>query len=996
MIEATRDKRHEESDLHFCGFHNLMSVRVQNILLVSSLYDSFILEEEGLLTELLTSEYVDLHLSSAPRVARASTAAEALSYIKSRPVDLVLTMPRLAEMSLPDFAKAVKEIHPEMPVIVLAGENRELARHPELVGCPHIDRIFVWNGDAKILLAIVKFVEDQLNVEFDTRNGDVRVIILVENSVRFYSSYLPLIYEEIVKLTHALIAEGINPMHRLLRMRARPKILLADTFERAWELYEQYRDNILGVVSDVRFPKDGRLDDQAGLELVRRIREQTPLLPVLIQSSDAEHAEAARRLHAYFLNKNSRSLLLDLRAFLLGYLGFGEFIFVTPDGREVARAGDMVAFEQALASIPDDSLVYHARNNHFSNWLMARTEFGLAARIRPRKVSDFPTTAEMRQYLLDTLVEFRERAQSGVITDFSPARLDTPMAFTRIGSGSIGGKARGLAFINALIRRHELRHRFDGVRIAVPRSAALGTEVYDEFLDNNGLRRIVTQDLDDAAVARAFTEARLPDAVLRDLTALLEQIHCPLAVRSSSLLEDSHGQPFAGVYTTHMIPNNHHDWQMRLDQLSTAIKLVYASVFFRGARRYLELTGRHSEEEKMGVILQEIVGCPHGDRFYPTFSGVARSYNYYPIDPMSPEEGVAEVALGLGKTVVEGGQSLMFSPAMPQMLPQYPDTKTLIEHSQRQFYALDLSHPAVYPSPDANANLVQFDLATAEADGTLDPVGSVYSPENDRIYDGVHREGMRVVNFAHVLKSGLFPLADILRVLLEVGREGMACPVEIEFAVKMGVRPMEFGFLQIRPIVSRHGGEDVDLETTDAAQAVCYSPQALGDGHFTDIRDVVYVRPETFDKGKTREIAAEIAKLNETLVREKRHCVLIGPGRWGSSDRWLGIPVTWEQISSAQLIVETTLEDFIIAPSQGTHFFQNLTSFGIGYLTVHQMLKEGFIDWDWLATQPRVYESEYLRHVRSQAPLDVILNGRLRQGAVFKPGVWAEMRRQRT
>lgn len=996
MANVIHDARHEETDLHFCGFHSLMAVRVQNILLVSSLYDSFILEEEGLLTELLTSEYVDLHLSSAPRVARASTAAEALDYLKSRPVDLVLTMTRLAEMRLPDFAKAVKEMHPELPVIVLASENRELARRPELVECPHIDRVFVWNGDARILLAIVKFVEDQLNVEHDTRYGDVRVIILVENSVRFYSSYLPLIYEEIVKLTQALIAEGINPMNRLLRMRARPKILLADTFEKAWELFTRYGDYVLGVISDVGFPKNGRLDEQAGLELVKLIREKSPLLPLLIQSSDARHEAPARELQAYFLNKHSPSLLPDLRTFLLDYLGFGDFIFSTPDGREVARAGDMASFEQALAAIPDECLLYHAKNNHFSNWLMARTEFALAARIRPRKVSDFTTIEEIRRYLLDSLAEFRERAQSGVITDFSPARLDTPIAFTRIGGGSIGGKARGLAFINALIRRYELRHRFENVRIAVPRSVALSTDVYDEFLTANKLHRVVNSGMHDAAVARAFSKARLPDAVLRDLTALLDQIRCPLAVRSSSLLEDSHGQPFAGVYTTHMIPNNHQDWQTRLEQLSLAIKLVYASVFFHGARRYLEIAGRHSEEEKMAVIIQEMVGSPHGDRFYPTFSGVARSYNYYPIDPMSPEDGVAEVALGLGKTVVEGGQSLMFSPALPQMLPQYPDANSLAAHSQRLFYALDLGHPAVYPAPDASANLVQLDLAAAEADGTLEPVGSVYCPENDRVYDGVHRPGTRVVNFAHILKSDVFPLAEILRLLLEVGREGLACPVEIEFAVDMSAKPVQFGFLQIRPIVSRRGDEEIELGEIDPKHAVCFSPQALGDGYFSDIRDVVYVRPETFDKAKTCEIAEEIARLNETLMRERRHCVLIGPGRWGSSDRWLGIPVTWEQISSAQLIVETTFEDFIITPSQGTHFFQNLTSFGIGYLTVHQILREGFIDWNWLATQTRVYESLYLRHVRAVAPLDVVLNGRLRQGAVFKPGVWARMRRERS
>jgi DNA-binding NarL/FixJ family response regulator len=988
MAEAVHDEQREAPDLHFRGFHNLMPCRVHNVLLVSSQYESFILEEEGLLTELITSEYVDLNLSQAPRVSRASTGKEALEFIKSRPVDMVITMTRLGQWNLPDFARAVKEIRPDMPVVVLAGENRELARHPELARCQDIDRIFVWNGDAKILLAIVKFVEDSLNAEHDTHYGDVRAIILVENSVRFYSAYLPLIYGELVKLTQTLMAEGINPMHRLLRMRARPKILLAETFEEAWALYSKFRDYMLGVISDIRFPKNDRLDDRAGLEFIRRIREEAPHLPVLLQSSDSRHAKAARKLHAFFLNKQSPSLLHDLRAFMLGYLGFGDFVFVLPEGDEVGRAHDLATFEQAVATVPDESLVFHASNNHFSNWLMARTEFALATRIRPRKVSDFATLGELRQYLLDTLAEFRERIQSGVIADFAPNRVDMPMAFTRIGSGSIGGKARGLAFVNALIRRYDLRHRFEGVRVAVPNSAAIGTDVYDEFLEHNRLRKLVARDVGDERVATAFLAAELPEAIFSDLTAFLKRVRYPLAVRSSSLLEDSQGQPFAGVYTTHMIPNNHPDLDVRLDQLCSAVKLVYASTFFRGARRYLGAAGRHAEEEKMGVILQELVGSAHNGRYYPTFSGVARSHNHYPAGQMRPEDGVANVALGLGKTVVDGGQSLMFSPRLPHVLPQFPTTRDLLASSQRDFYALDVSHPAVYPTPDANANLILAGLDVAEADGTLAPIGSVYSSENDIVYDGVLRDGPRLVSFAHVLKSDLFPLAEILRLLLEIGRSGMACPIEIEFAVDMSAKPMEFGVLQIRPIVSGEGCGDVELGQTDPGHAVCFSPQVLGDGQIGGLHDIVYVKPAEFDAGRTREIAAELAQINDGLLRDGRPCVLIGPGRWGSADRWLGIPVTWEQISAAQVIVEAALEDFVVTPSQGTHFFQNLTSFGIGYFTVQPSLREGFIDWEWLAAQPAVAETGLVRHVRLAEPLDVVLNGHTREGVVFKPGAW--------
>lgn len=985
MVESGTSTQREEPDLHFCGFHQLMPHRVENLLLVSSLYELFILEEEGLLNELITSEYLDLSLSHAPRVSRVSTGQEAIEFIQSRPVDLVITMAALVQRSLPDFAKAVKEVRPDLPVVVLAGEPRELARRPELSASPHIDRTFVWSGDAKILLAIIKFVEDYLNVEHDTRVGDVRVIIVVENSVRFYSVYLPLIYAEVVKLTRSLIAEGINVMQQLLRLRARPKILLAGTFEEARELYSKYSDNLLGVVLDVRFPKDGKLDDEAGLQFLRLIRRDSPHLPVLLQSSNVSFAKVGAELGASFLNKQSPSLLRDLREFLLANLGFGDFTFAMPDGREVGRAHDLQSFEELIKRVPDESLVHHARSDHFSNWLMARTEFEMAARIRPRKVTDFGTVAELRAYLLAALAEFRERSQSGVIAEFSPRRLSLPVGFTRIGGGSIGGKARGLAFVNALIRRQNLRHRFGGVHIAVPSSTAIGTDVFDAFLDENDLRAFVMQETGNDEIASAFLKAKLPRDIYADLRAFLREVQYPLAVRSSSLLEDSPDRPFAGVYSTHMLPNNHPDLAARVGQLCNAIRLVFASTFFVSARRYIEATGRHIDEEKMGVILQEVVGSQHNGRFYPTFSGVVRSYNYYPTGRMKPEDGVAAVALGLGKMVMDGGQALIFSPAAPDLLPQFPTTKDLVSLSQREFYSLDMSQPNVYPTPDGNANLLKPALSVAETDGTLGPIGSVYSSENDAVYDGIYRDGTRLVTFAHVLKSNLFPLADILRLLLDMGVDGMACPIEIEFAVDMDTRPMEFGFLQIRPIVSHEESEAASLENVDVADAICHSPLALGNGRMSGIRDIVYVKPETFDAGRTRQIAAELAQVNDGLIQADRKCILIGPGRWGSADRWLGIPVTWDQISSAQVIVETTLEDFIVTPSQGTHFFQNLTSLGIGYFTVDPLTKRGFIDWEWLDSQVAVQETKFVRHIHLATQLDVRLDGRHRLGVIFSP-----------
>ncbi len=966
------------------GFQDLMPKRIEHLLLVSSLYESFVLEAEGLLPELISTAYVDLQLTHPPRVTRVPDPAEALEIIESQPVDMVLTMTGFRGMSLLEFAEAAKQIRPDLPVVVLAEEEREITRQPEIRTCRSIDQLFVWHGDARLMLAIIKLIEDRLNAEHDTRVGDVRVIILVENSVRFYSAYLPLIYTELLKLTQSLMAEGINLMHRLLRLRARPKILLAETFEDAWELYGKFKDNVLGVVSDIRFPRDGSLDGEAGLEFTRRIRREAPYLPVLLQSSDPSFAAAAAEVGACFLNKQSHGLLQDLRNFILSNLGFGDFVFKLPNGAEVGRAHDLRSLEDALHHVPDASLDFHAGHHHFSNWLMARTEFELAARLRAKTVADFENIQKVRAYLIQMLGEFRARSQTGVITDFEPGRFDVATHFARIGGGSIGGKARGLAFINALIGRHNLRDGFPGVRIAVPRSAVVGTDLYDAFLDQNHLRGLASGEYTDEQIVRSFLDAEFPARVLEDLTAFLRLVRYPLAVRSSSLLEDSQDRPFAGVYATHMIPNNHPDLAVRRDQVCDAIKLVYASAFFRSAHRYLEATGRHSEEEKMGVILQELVGSQHGDRFYPTFSGVARSYNFYPSSQMVPADGVASVALGLGKTVVEGGESLMFSPAHPQVLPQFPTIADWLAGSQRKFYALCMDRPEVYPSADGNAHLVHLELDAAEEDGTLAFVGSVYSPENDVIYDGIHRTGLRLVTFAHILRTELFPLADILKLLLDIGREGMACPVEIEFAVDMSSKPMTFGFLQIRPIITREEFADVDLEHVDAAGAVCYSPDALGNGRICDVCDIVYVKPDTFNTSHTPRIAEELARVNEALRKEDRLCLLIGPGRWGSSNNWLGIPVTWDQVSTARVIVETTLQDFVITPSQGTHFFQNLTSLGIGYLTVDHTVNKGFVDWDWLRGCPPVRETDHVRWVRVGEPLDIRIDGRSQCGVVLK------------
>ncbi|NOX59619.1 MAG: histidine kinase [Planctomycetes bacterium] len=985
MTPLTNQASRDDLNRYFCGFHTLMPFRVEHVLLVCSLYESFVLEEDGLLSELITSEFLDMNLSQAPRVSRVSTGQEALQFLDIQNVDLVITMTRLGDLSVVALAEAIRENHKALPIIVLADEPRSIMRQPGIKDGSAVDQVFLWDGDTKILLAIIKFVEDQLNVEHDTREGNVRVILLVENSIRFYSSFLPLIYTEVMKLTQALIADSVNMMHRLLRMRARPRILLAETFEDASNLCERYGDNLLGLISDVRFPRNGELDSHAGLELASRVRAKYPHLPVLLQSSDPAYAAAADELGVFFVRKKSRNLMRRVREFLLNNLGFGDFIFKMPDGSEVGRAQTVLELEEGIARVPGEALSFHANHNHFSNWLMARTEFDLAARLRTSQVSDFQNIDQMREHLVRELSEFRARSQTGVITDFSPRKFDVTSSFTRIGSGSIGGKARGLAFVNALLRHHSLGRKFEGAKVFVPNSATLGTDVFDTFLDENSLRGFVAEDVTDARITQMFLAAKLPREIYKDLTAFLRFVRYPLAVRSSSLLEDSHGRPFAGVYETHMVQNNHPDISVRLDQLCDAIKRVYASTFSQRAKQYLEATGRNVEQERMAVILQELVGSNHKNRFYPTFSGVARSYNFYPQGNLTSAEGIASVALGLGKTVVEGGQTLMFSPAHPEVLPQFPTTKDLLANSQRKFFAVDTSHPEVYPTDDAAANLVLLDLEVAERDGTLAPVGSVYSSENDRVYDGIRRAGPRLVTFAHVLKANAFPLADILSTLLQLGSEGMAGPIEMEFAVDMSTTPMEFGFLQIRPIIVHEEFSDVGLDEVDRDSLICFSDRALGNGKVDGITDVVYVKPDAFDNTQTRDIAADIAHINDGLQQEERTSILIGPGRWGTADRFLGIPVTWEQISSAQLIVETNLKDFCVIPSQGTHFFQNLTSLGVGYLTVDPHIGDSFVNWKWLEQQTALKETKYTRHIRFDEPVQIRIDGRNQRGIICQP-----------
>ncbi|MBI5865734.1 MAG: histidine kinase [Planctomycetes bacterium] len=971
-------------DWRLVRFPHLMPRRIERILLVSSAYDSFILEEDGLLTELIFSEYTDLGLTHAPSVTRVSTGEEAFEELRRHPYDLIITMLRLVDMDLKRFGREARQINSIAPIVLMVSNVAELARlddRREDLGC---DAIYVWHGDAKIFLAIIKVMEDRWNVEHDTREGGVGVIILVEDSVRYRSSILPIMYSELVNQTRSVMLDGINRMHRQLRLRARPKILVAETFEEGMQLYQKFREYIFGVVSDVAFVRDGAPDPEAGIRFIRELKQDNPDLSALLQSSDLSNREKARELQTSFLHKRSTSLLHDVREFMLANFGFGDFVFRMPEGREVARASDLRDMARVLRDVPAESLAHHARRNHFSIWLRARTEFVLARKLRPKKITEFGDVEGLRRYLISELEDVLRRNRRGVVEDFDAGKFDLHTSFARVGGGSLGGKARGLAFMDAMLMRHQVDRAFEGVRVYVPRTVVVGTDVFEEFLDGNHLRSQGLYTAKDEWIRSAFLKAELSSEVVEALRAYLNISRYPIAVRSSSLLEDSQTHPFAGVYDTYMIPNNHPDDRVRLDQLCDAIKLVFASTFYSAARKYLESTPHRIEEQQMAVILQQIVGTRHESHFYPNFAGVMRSYNFYPFGHMRPEDGVASVGLGLGRLVVEGGEALRFCPAYPQVLPQLSSPRQFLATSQRGFYALDLSRTEFDVAGDPNAAVARLPLEQAERDGTLALIGSVWSPENQCFYDGISRPGPRAVTFAHVLKSDVFPLAPIIHRVLELGRSGLSGPVEMEFAVNLASEPKEFAILQMRPYGVGGDFEPVDIAEIPDEMLCCSSPQSLGNGVIAGIADVVYVIPETFDPMRTREIAREVAEFNERLRASGHSYLLIGPGRWGSSNHSLGIPVTWAQICAARIIVETSLSNFSVDPSQGSHFFHNLTSLGTAYMTINPKLKQGFVDWAWLAEQPVAAEGAFVRHVLLEIPVEARIDGRTSRGVVLK------------
>ncbi|MCP4630120.1 MAG: hypothetical protein GY850_42410 [bacterium] len=971
----------EEFDPSFKIYHELMAKKVRDILLVSTPYDAWIMEEDCRLSERIIHEYRGLNLSNPPRFTWVATAEEALAALENTNFDLVITMLHLADMDAFVLGRAIKKKDPDLPVILLthsalpADESSRVFTQP-----PGIDRTFVWAGDTDILVSLVKSAEDWMNVTHDTESAGIRVILYVEDSPVYISSLLPVLYRELVTQTQSVLEEGLNEEHRMLTMRARPKILVARNFEEAAEFYETFEPYVLGVISDVRYPRRGKLDDNAGVAFLKKVKKDRFDIPLLLISSESTNAEKAATIPASFVDKNSPSLIAEVRSFFLKQLGFGDFIFRMPDGRVTARASNTRSLEKLLHNIPEESFRYHTSRNDFSRWLFARTEILLASKVRPIREDDFEDSANHRQYLISIIQARRSRRQKGVVVNFEAGEFDLDTEFFKIGKGSLGGKARGLAFVSNLLQRlPEFHKKYEDVQILIPQTMVITTEGFDTFVEDNDLKGLSKSDDPDEDIAEAFCKAAFPQWIADDLKAYLAKITYPLAVRSSSLLEDAQFRAYAGLYWTYMLPNDFPDLDIRLAQLINAIKLVYASTYFQNPKAFSRRVGQRTEEEKMAVIIQQLVGERYTDHFYPAISGVAQSHNYYPFSKMQPEEGIATIALGLGKTVMEGEKALRFSPKYPQILPQRTTVDDILENSQRFFFSLKIGGPNIELGINEDVNLAKREVGDATEDQPMKMLASTYIPEEHRMRDTTSIPGYRVLTFAQVLKYDLFPLADLLSDFLGIGADGMGCPVELEFSVNWPTeqnRKPEFALLQLRPMTARAELGQVEISPSDVSRAFCHSHHALGNAEKTDMADILYIKPDTiFDAARTPDIAREIGELNAGLLQQGKKYLLVGPGRWGSADRWLGIPVSWTEICGVGAMVETSSPELKSEPSQGSHFFHNISSLGINYVTVSNS-GDDFLNWDWLTSLPIANETEFVAHVNLGEPFVLKVDGR--------------------
>ena len=972
----------EDFDPRFKIFHELMARKIRDILLVSTPYDAWILEEDCRLSERIIHEYRGLNLSNPPRFTWASSAQEALAALDKQKFDMVISMSQLADMDVFTLGDEIKKRAPDLPVVLLAHDALPPPARECLQGFSRpsgIDQSFVWSGNTDILVALVKSAEDRLNVEHDTEYAGIRVILFVEDSPIYISSLLPVLYKELVGQAQAIMEYRLNEEHKLLTMRARPKILVAESFEEANQLFEKYEPNVLGVISDVRIPRNCVLDENAGVAFLEKIKKERFDIPLLLVSSEPSNAQKAQRIPASFVDKNSPSLHAEVRSFFVDQLGFGDFVFRKPDGREIDRAPSLRQLEEKLRHIPEDSFVHHYTRNDFSRWLFARTEIMLAQKVRPLRDEDFKSVEDHRQYLVSLIKSWRQRRQRGVVANFDASEFDMDTEFLKISKGSLGGKARGLAFVGNLLQRLPAIHKkFKDIKIFIPQTLVITTEGFDIFVEENNLRELAKSDAPDEEIAEAFRNADFPQWIAEDLKIYLDSVKYPLAIRSSSLLEDAQFRAYAGLYRTYMLPNDHPDLEVRLEQLISAIKLVYASTYFQDPKAFSKRVGHRTEEERMAVIVQQLVGERYGDYFYPAISGVAQSHNYYPFAKMKPEEGIATVALGLGKTVMEGEKALRFSPKYPQLLPQRSTVEDILENSQQFFYALKMGgdHPELGILEDAN--LEKRDIEDADEETPVQLLSSTYIPDEHRIRDSSLMPGYRVLTFAQVLKYGQFPLAEVLSEVLALGQEGMGCPVEMEFSVNIPQgteRKPEFAFLQLRPMTARADLLQVEISNDEIARAFCTSTHALGNTEANNMADIIYVKPDDFDPGRTQQIARQIGELNSGLMKASRKYLLIGPGRWGSADRWLGIPVSWSEICGVGAMVEIASSQLRADPSQGSHFFHNITTLGITYATVSEDDSD-FLNWDWLKAQPVVNETEYVAHLKLDSPFILKADGR--------------------
>lgn len=971
------------------AFGELMQNRINKILIVCSNYDYYMLEEDGRIDERIFNEYTDLNLRYPPNFIHANSAKRAVKLMTEVKIDLVITWLDIGNYNAFETSKEIKGAFPEVPIAALSFYSSELRSKLQKGNKGIIDFVFHWNGNVDIFLAIIKLTEDRMNAKRDINQIGVKAILMVEDSLKFYSRYLPLIYKILLKQTHSFMSEGLNEHRSMMLMRGRPKMLLATTYEEGLELFEKYKSNLLGVISDVNYFKDGKRDPQAGFEFLKYVRSSQRYFPFLIQSSDSNNEARALELKGKFLYKHSETLGTDLKNYINKYFSFGDFEFWDPEQMKVLEVvKNLSELQKALKTVTKESIAYHAKRSEYSKWLKSRALFPLANLFSNVEYDDFEDVEQIRDFLIEAIRVYSIYRSRGVIVKFDKDKYDEYLGFARIGEGSLGGKGRGLAFIDSFLKRHKLFKKYADVNISIPRTVVISTEVFDEFIEQHDLIRFAASSNDDEEILNKFISKPLPKWVLDDVQAFLNIVKRPIAVRSSSVLEDSHFQPFAGVFATYMIPNTNNSDM--LEMLSNAIKSVMASAFFQASKAYLKATAHTIEEDKMAVILQELTGKKYDDIYYPNISGVARSINFYPIGNEKPNEGIANIALGLGEIIVGGGHSLRFSPYHPKKVLQLSSPDSTQRDTQQYFYGLDLDPKSYKVSTSESINKKKVTMRQAKNHPSLKFVASTYDLQNNIIRPGVLHDGIRVVTFDNVLKYDTFPLPEILKDLLHIGQREMRNPIEIEFAVNLDVpkgQPRIFSFLQIRPIIESVVTNNELPKDFNINETIIYSESALGNGTYDHIRNFVYVKPETFNPANTREIAAAVEKINKKFSEQDQQYILVGPGRWGSSDPWLGIPVIWPQISSAKIIVEAGLNDFRIDPSQGTHFFQNLTSFKVGYFTINPFMDDGFFDLNYLNQQEAIYEDEYLRHICFKEPLTIIIEGKSNKAAIYKSGI---------